>query len=65
MDIRLENFTKRFGPTTVIEGMDLSIKDGEMLALLGPSGVASRRPCLPFAASTASMAVVFSSVTRT
>jgi inositol-phosphate transport system ATP-binding protein len=38
MDIRLENFTKRFGPTTVIEGMDLSIKDGEMLALLGPSG---------------------------
>jgi inositol-phosphate transport system ATP-binding protein len=38
MDIRLENFTKRFGRTTVIEGMDLSIKDGEMLALLGPSG---------------------------
>lgn len=38
MDIRLENFTKRFGPITVIEDMNLEIHDGEMLALLGPSG---------------------------
>lgn len=38
MDIRLENFTKRFGPITVIEDMNLTIEDGEMLALLGPSG---------------------------
>ncbi|MEO0384735.1 MAG: ABC transporter ATP-binding protein [Pseudomonadota bacterium] len=38
MDIKLENFTKRFGPVTVIEDMNLEIYDGEMLALLGPSG---------------------------
>ncbi|MFN3172236.1 MAG: ABC transporter ATP-binding protein [Hyphomicrobiales bacterium] len=38
MDIRLENFTKRFGPITVIQDMNLEIHDGEMLALLGPSG---------------------------
>ena len=38
MDIRLEHFDKRFGPVSVIEDMNLTIEDGEMLALLGPSG---------------------------
>lgn len=38
MDITLEGFTKRFGQTTVIDRLDLTINDGEMLALLGPSG---------------------------
>ncbi len=38
MEILLENFTKRFGDVTVIEKMNLNIKEGEMLALLGPSG---------------------------
>ena len=38
MDLRLTNFTKRFGDTTVIENMDLAVGDGEMIALLGPSG---------------------------
>jgi len=38
MEIVLENFTKRFGDLTVIENMNLKIKEGEMLALLGPSG---------------------------
>ena len=38
MRILLENFTKRFGEVTVIEDMNLEIRDGEMLALLGPSG---------------------------
>lgn len=38
MKLRLTNFTKRFGDTTVIENMDLAVGDGEMIALLGPSG---------------------------
>ena len=38
MEIVLENFTKRFGELTVIEKMNLRIREGEMLALLGPSG---------------------------
>ena len=38
MEIRLEKFSKSFGPVKVIEDMDLTIGDGEMIALLGPSG---------------------------
>lgn len=38
MRISIENFTKTFGTTTVIENMSLEISSGEMLALLGPSG---------------------------
>ena len=38
MEIVLENFTKRFDELTVIENMNLRIREGEMLALLGPSG---------------------------
>ncbi len=37
-DIRLEGVTKRFGTTTVIEGLDLEIERGHFYALLGPSG---------------------------
>ncbi|GHA21431.1 sugar ABC transporter ATP-binding protein [Devosia pacifica] len=38
MPIQLQDFTKRFDNTTVIERMNLEVHDGEMLALLGPSG---------------------------
>ncbi len=38
MEIRLEKFCKSFGPVNVIEDMDLTIGDCEMIALLGPSG---------------------------
>ncbi len=38
MRISIENFTKTFDDTTVIENMSLEIASGEMLALLGPSG---------------------------
>ena len=38
MELRLHKFTKRFGDTTVIEDMDLTVGSGEMIALLGPSG---------------------------
>ena len=33
-----EKFSKSFGPVRVIENMDLTIGDSEMIALLGPSG---------------------------
>lgn len=38
MRLALRGFTKRFGETTVIDGLDLEVADGEMMALLGPSG---------------------------
>ena len=38
MEIRLDKFSKSFGPVRVIEDMDLTIGDCEMIALLGPSG---------------------------
>lgn len=38
MEIRLEKFSKSFGPVNVIDDMDLTIGDCEMIALLGPSG---------------------------
>lgn len=38
MELRLEKFTKAFGPVTVIQDMDLTVGSGEMMALLGPSG---------------------------
>ncbi|MEF2073676.1 ABC transporter ATP-binding protein [Consotaella aegiceratis] len=38
MRITLKDFTKTFDGTPVIDRMNLTIDDGEMLALLGPSG---------------------------
>ena len=38
MEIRLEKFSKSFGQVNVIDDMDLTIGDCEMIALLGPSG---------------------------
>ena len=37
-DISLRGVTKRFGPVTVIEDLDLDIARGHFYALLGPSG---------------------------
>ncbi len=38
MQLVLDGFTKRFGDTTVVDSLDLTVEDGEMIALLGPSG---------------------------
>ena len=36
--IRFENVTKRYGKVLAVDGVDLSIEEGEFFALLGPSG---------------------------
>ncbi|HEX8664161.1 MAG TPA: sulfate ABC transporter ATP-binding protein [Beijerinckiaceae bacterium] len=38
MHIVVERLTKRFGPTLVLDGIDLTIQSREFLGLLGPSG---------------------------
>jgi len=35
---RLENLTKRFGEIAAVDGVDLHVKEGELLAIVGPSG---------------------------
>jgi ABC-2 type transport system ATP-binding protein len=37
-EIKTENITKAFGTKTVLDGIDLDIKSGEIFGLLGPSG---------------------------
>ncbi|MBA4089700.1 MAG: sulfonate ABC transporter ATP-binding protein [Sphingobium sp.] len=36
--VRLRGFTRRFGTNTIIDGLDLDIAPGELIALLGRSG---------------------------
>ena len=36
--IEIKNVSKRFGAQVVLDGVELSVQDGETLALLGPSG---------------------------
>ncbi len=36
--IRFENVTKRYGQLTVLDGLDLDIAPGEVVAVIGPSG---------------------------
>jgi multiple sugar transport system ATP-binding protein len=36
--IELDRLIKRYGQTTVVHGIDLSIQDGEFVVLVGPSG---------------------------
>ena len=36
--LRLEQLTKRFGPVTAVDGIDLTVPAGSFMALLGPSG---------------------------
>jgi sulfate/thiosulfate transport system ATP-binding protein len=38
MSISVRKVTKRFGGTTVLEGVDLEVQSGSLVALLGPSG---------------------------
>ena len=36
--VSLRGLTKRYGPVTAVDGIDLDIREGELLTLLGPSG---------------------------
>ena len=37
-EIRLDHVTKAFGAVTAVDGVSLTIDDGEFLVLVGPSG---------------------------
>ena len=36
--LKIEHLTKRFEGKTVLDGLDLSVKEGEVLVIVGPSG---------------------------
>ncbi|MFC4247988.1 ABC transporter ATP-binding protein [Natribaculum luteum] len=36
--VTLESITKRYGSETAVDGLDLTIRDGEILGIVGPSG---------------------------
>lgn len=36
--IRYQNFSKRYGRVTAVAGLDLDVREGETLALIGPNG---------------------------
>ncbi|MCG5239477.1 ABC transporter ATP-binding protein [Azospirillum doebereinerae] len=36
--IALEKLVKRYGPATIVQGIDLSVAEGEFVVLVGPSG---------------------------
>lgn len=37
-EVRIEALTKRYGDSTAVDGLDLTVADGEFVTLLGPSG---------------------------
>ena len=43
--IELKEVRKTFETTEILKGIDLAIEDGEFVALIGPSGAASRHCC--------------------
>ena len=38
VEVRLENLSRRYGSVTALDGLDLTLNPGELVALLGPSG---------------------------
>ena len=38
MKITIENLTKKFGNTTAVDNLSVTMESGKMIALLGPSG---------------------------
>jgi putative spermidine/putrescine transport system ATP-binding protein len=38
VEVRLERLVRRYGPVTALDGLDLTLRPGELVALLGPSG---------------------------
>src|ERR1039458_4920519 len=38
VEVRMEGLTRRYGPVVALDGLDLTLAPGELVALLGPSG---------------------------
>jgi putative spermidine/putrescine transport system ATP-binding protein len=38
VEVQMEGLTRRYGPVTALDGLDLILHPGELVALLGPSG---------------------------
>jgi putative spermidine/putrescine transport system ATP-binding protein len=38
VEVRMAGLTRRYGPVTALDGLDLTLQPGELVALLGPSG---------------------------
>jgi putative spermidine/putrescine transport system ATP-binding protein len=38
VEVRMQGLTRRYGPVTALDGLDLTLQPGELVALLGPSG---------------------------
>ena len=38
VEVRMEGLTRRYGAVTALDGLDLTLRPGELIALLGPSG---------------------------
>jgi len=44
-DIHISGLSKQFGSTKVLKGLNLTVKDGEFLTLLGSSGCGKSTLC--------------------
>jgi hypothetical protein len=49
--IRFDNVTKDYDGTTAVNGLDLSVEDGELFVFLGPPSCWTDCPCRPNTAS--------------
>ena len=38
VEVRMDGLTRRYGPVVALDGLDLTLRPGELIALLGPSG---------------------------
>src|SRR6266571_6344708 len=38
VEVQLDGLSKRYGPVVALDGFDLTVQAGELIALLGPSG---------------------------
>ena len=38
VEVRMAGLTRRYGAVTALDGLDLTLRPGELVALLGPSG---------------------------
>ena len=51
ISLKLSSVTKSFGEVSVLRGVDLELKSGERVALMGPSGSGNRLCSIAYAES--------------